>query len=173
MTNLKAKLNGKKGFTLIEMLVVIAIIAVLVAIIIPTVSSATSKAAAATNAANLRSLKAEIVTAILANDTDKITKNDSGEITAISISTPAMKEIKDGCKKNDSTNATITIAATAPAAANNSDFTLVISGNEYTLYYSGRTINNYANYADVGSFAASNPNPNPNPDPNPNPNPDE
>lgn len=52
------KMN-KKGFTLIEMLVVIAIIAVLVAIIIPTVTAATTKAAAATNAANLRSIQAE------------------------------------------------------------------------------------------------------------------
>ena len=51
------KLN-KKGFTLIEMLVVIAIIAILVAIIIPTVTSATTKAKASTDAANLRSAKA-------------------------------------------------------------------------------------------------------------------
>ena len=58
------KLN-KKGFTLIEMLVVIAIIAVLVSIVIPTVTSATDKAAAATNAANLRSVKAEMVTKML------------------------------------------------------------------------------------------------------------
>ena len=55
------KMN-KKGFTLIEMLVVIAIIAVLVAIIIPTVSSATVKAAAAADAANLRALVAEAST---------------------------------------------------------------------------------------------------------------
>lgn len=48
--------KNDKGFTLIEMLVVIAIIAVLVAIIIPTVTSATNKAAAATDAANLRSV---------------------------------------------------------------------------------------------------------------------
>ena len=45
-----------KGFTLIEMLVVIAIIAVLVAIIIPVISNATSKAKAATDAANLRTI---------------------------------------------------------------------------------------------------------------------
>ena len=49
-------LRNKKGFTLIEMLVVIAIIAVLVSIIIPTVTSATDKAAAAADAANLRSI---------------------------------------------------------------------------------------------------------------------
>ena len=61
------KMN-KKGFTLIEMLVVIAIIAVLVAIIIPTVTSATTKASAAANAANLRSVKAEITTAMLTSD---------------------------------------------------------------------------------------------------------
>ena len=60
------KMN-KKGFTLIEMLVVIAIIAVLVSIIIPTVTSATDKAAAATNAANLRSYKAAVTTAFLAD----------------------------------------------------------------------------------------------------------
>ena len=79
------KMN-KKGFTLIEMLVVIAIIAVLVAIIIPVVTSSTDKAAAATNAANLRSLKAEAVTASLTGQTEtanlKITYT-KGNITAI------------------------------------------------------------------------------------------
>lgn len=45
---------SKKGFTLIEMLVVIAIVAILVSIIIPTISHATEKAKAATDAANLR-----------------------------------------------------------------------------------------------------------------------
>ena len=59
---------NNKGFTLIEMLVVIAIIAILVAIIIPTVMHSTDKAAAATNAANLRSYKAELTTALLAGD---------------------------------------------------------------------------------------------------------
>ena len=48
--------KNRKGFTLIEMLVVIAIIAILVAIIIPTVSNATLRAKAATDAANLRSV---------------------------------------------------------------------------------------------------------------------
>ena len=52
------KMN-KKGFTLIEMLVVIAIIAVLVSIIVPTVSSATMKSKGAADAANLRTITAE------------------------------------------------------------------------------------------------------------------
>ena len=54
------KLHSKKGFTLIEMLVVIAIIAILVAVIVPTVTTATAKAKAATDAANLRAVAAEI-----------------------------------------------------------------------------------------------------------------
>ena len=74
------KMN-KKGFTLIEMLVVIAIIAVLVAIIIPTVSSATGKAAAATNAANLRSMVAEATNKHLSADT-----TSTGNVT-VSITT--------------------------------------------------------------------------------------
>ena len=49
-------MRKKKGFTLIEMLVVIAIIAVLVSIVIPVVSNSTTKAKAAADAANLRSV---------------------------------------------------------------------------------------------------------------------
>lgn len=61
------KLKNKKGFTLIEMLVVIAIIAILVAIVIPTVSNATRKAKAAADAANLRSLQGVANTALMNN----------------------------------------------------------------------------------------------------------
>lgn len=53
------KMN-KKGFTLIEMLVVIAIIAVLVAIIIPVISAATEKAKESSDAANIRSAIAQV-----------------------------------------------------------------------------------------------------------------
>ncbi len=59
------KMN-KKGFTLIEMLVVIAIIAVLVSIVIPTVTSATEKAKEAADAANIRAAIAEVTTNALA-----------------------------------------------------------------------------------------------------------
>ena len=58
----------KKGFTLIEMLVVIAIIAVLVAIIIPVVVASTDKAEAAADAANLRSVLGEANTLLMTNN---------------------------------------------------------------------------------------------------------
>lgn len=53
-------MHNKKGFTLIEMLVVIAIIAILVAIIIPVITTATRKAKAAADAANLRVALSEL-----------------------------------------------------------------------------------------------------------------
>lgn len=96
--------RNKKGFTLIEMLVVIAIIAVLVAIVIPTVSSSTDKAGAAANAANLRAIVAEATTKLLASDA-----SDSGNVqltftygvvTGIKISENAPKSAKVGnCAK--------------------------------------------------------------------------
>ena len=49
------KFTNKKGFTLMEMLIVVAIIAILVAIAIPTFTGAMNKAKAATDLANIRS----------------------------------------------------------------------------------------------------------------------
>ena len=60
----------RKGFTLIEMLVVIAIIAILVAVIVPTVVSATTKAKAATDAANLRTILGEANIKLVDSDVD-------------------------------------------------------------------------------------------------------
>lgn len=52
--------KAKKGFSLLEMMVVIAVIAILVSIIIPVMGGSTIKANAATNAANLRSVEGMI-----------------------------------------------------------------------------------------------------------------
>ena len=61
-------MRNKKGFTLIEMLVVIAIIAILVAVVIPVVNNSTEKAKAATDAANLRAVYAELNIHVLNGD---------------------------------------------------------------------------------------------------------
>ena len=63
------KKMNKKGFTLIEMLVVIAIIAVLVSIVIPVVGNSTEKAKEAADAANIRSAIAEVTVKALGDGT--------------------------------------------------------------------------------------------------------
>lgn len=74
------KMN-KKGFTLIEMLVVIAIIAILVAIVIPVVGNSTEKAKEAKDAANIRAAIAEVTTTALTGTATpvEVTLSQSGE----------------------------------------------------------------------------------------------
>ena len=77
------KMN-KKGFTLIEMLVVIAIIAILVAIIIPTVLGSSTKAKAGTDAANLRSVIAEAYINVMSDAKYKFTGSGTGSVSLLS-----------------------------------------------------------------------------------------
>ena len=68
MNGLREKFRNKKGFTLIEMLIVVAIIAILIAVSIPLVGNALDRAKHATDAANERAAKAEIILQYLAGD---------------------------------------------------------------------------------------------------------
>ena len=71
------KKNNNKGFTLMEMLIVVAIIAVLVAIAIPVFTNQLEKAREATDAANIRSAYAEVMACALtdaADTTNGVTK---------------------------------------------------------------------------------------------------
>ena len=81
------KLMNKKGFTLMEMLIVVAIIVILVAIAIPTFSSSLDDAKAATDAANLRGAKgiAEIADMTASGWKDIIGNDyaDDGEFTLV------------------------------------------------------------------------------------------
>ena len=111
------KKMNKKGFTLIEMLVVIAIIAILVAIVIPVVTNSTKKAAAATNAANLRSLVAEASTDFLAGTNDSTgmihttIANDGTPSFAVQDSAPKSKAVAGTINANVA--ATVTFDATS------------------------------------------------------------
>lgn len=80
------KKNNNKGFTLMEMLIVVAIIAVLVAIAIPVFTNQLEKAREATDAANIRSAYAEVMACALTNDVNNkngvlVDQKTAGEFT--------------------------------------------------------------------------------------------
>lgn len=80
------KKNNNKGFTLMEMLIVVAIIAVLVAIAIPVFTNQLEKAREATDMANIRSAYAEVMACALTDtpsDANKVSKgnNQAGDTT--------------------------------------------------------------------------------------------
>ena len=131
------KKMNKKGFTLIEMLVVIAIIAVLVSIIIPTVTSATGKAAAATNAANLRSVKAAVTTAYLSGDLDVDTTGDCTTACKDIIDLPQSKKVGNDVGEVDMV------------------ITFDADKEEFTCTYASKTINDFATYAEDAAWPTS------------------
>ena len=69
------KFTNKKGFTLMEMLIVVAIIAVLVAIVIPTFASQLNKARVSTDEANIRSGYADVMLKILTEENGAVADN--------------------------------------------------------------------------------------------------
>ena len=75
------KKNNNKGFTLMEMLIVVAIIAVLVAIAIPVFTNQLEKSREATDAANIRSAYAEVMAAALTGATKDEAANNKVDVT--------------------------------------------------------------------------------------------
>lgn len=63
------KMKNSKGFTLMEMLIVVAIIAVLVAVMIPVMTNQLERSREAADAANIRAAYAEVMAAALTGDT--------------------------------------------------------------------------------------------------------
>ena len=85
------KIKNTKGFTLMEMLIVVAIIAILIAIAIPTFTTQLEKAREAADIANIRSAYSEAMVKYLdgATQEDKKTPDTSAK-------TPAMTQTTEG-----------------------------------------------------------------------------
>jgi prepilin-type N-terminal cleavage/methylation domain-containing protein len=110
------KKMNKKGFTLIEMLVVIAIIAVLVSIIVPAVGNSTTKAKAATDAANLRSVIAEAQINILSDDSFTLPAVDaSGNPTSVAVAASYYTDVE--CATNSGWDLAVTVDSTGKVTA--------------------------------------------------------
>lgn len=83
------KARGKKGFTLMEMLIVVAIIAILIAIAIPIFTTQLNKARIAADEANIRSGYALVVSTVMTDSPAPADKAIYGLNTDGTISTGA------------------------------------------------------------------------------------
>lgn len=84
MKTLKNKMKNKKGFTLMEMLIVVAIMVVLVAVAVPTFTSQINRANEAADDANLKAAKAVAMSTFLLDPSTAGTKYfnpDKGDLT--------------------------------------------------------------------------------------------
>lgn len=86
------KKNNKKGFTLVELVIVVAVMAVLVAVAIPTVSSITDSAKSAVANTNCRTIESMIKLAIA----DSAKEGDGAGAASVTIIDKALTDAKLG-----------------------------------------------------------------------------
>lgn len=80
------KKRNQKGFTIMEMLIVVAIIAVLVAIAIPTFNSALTKSKEAADVANIRAAYAEMMMDYMMDNKQLTADQIKGKIGSLNFS---------------------------------------------------------------------------------------
>ena len=113
------KLSKKKGFTLMEMMIVVAIIATLSAIIIPTFKGALDRANAVADEANLRACYAEVMANAVLEGKGPVAPKDGKEITVSGV-----KYTLHGSAKFEVKGGQLIITYTGPGGNN-----AVIPGN--------------------------------------------
>ena len=91
------KIKSKKGFTLIEMLIVVGIIGILVAVSIPMVNSSLEKARVATDLANERSAKSAALVIYMTGDIQSGGVNGEASAKDISVNVTSDKPSSYPC----------------------------------------------------------------------------
>ncbi len=131
MMNKMRKMKNKKGFTLMEMLIVVAIIAILIAIAIPTFASSLNKARVATDEANIRAGYASVMADVLTNEGE-----NSGET--------GQKPKEYTLKVDGSVNSGA--AAEYKCKGNNTDAAVEVGGVKVGAWSKGNTVSYTYNY---------------------------
>ena len=130
MMNKMRKMKNKKGFTLMEMLIVVAIIAILIAIAIPTFANSLNKARVATDEANIRAGYASVMADVLTNEGE-----NSGE-TGQKPKTYTLN-----------TDGSVTAGGTAYACKGNNDATVKVGGVDVSAWKKGASVTYEYDYA--------------------------
>lgn len=144
------KKQGKKGFTLMELLIVVAIIAVLVAIAIPLFTNQLEKSREAVDEANIRDAYAVCTSALLTNsnqeavaksETDKIkytVTEDSGTVTQVTAEvTLTQKEDNWQGGAPDSIGGIVLGENNTPVAGGTA--TVTVTSSETTIKFNAKT----------------------------------
>ena len=109
------KKNNKKGFTLVELVIVVAVMAILVAVAIPTVASITSSAQTSTDKSNARTIESMIKLEMA--ETSATSATESVVASAIAKAKLGISEEKDFYYMIKTGECTITAPASGTAAA--------------------------------------------------------
>lgn len=124
MKKLCKQLKNRKGFTLIELVIVVAILGILAAVITPVIIGQVSKAYTATDTANVRSVYNAAVLYLTEQEIAGTLSYNSGTITPAQLSTylggvdGTYSATYTYTPAENGTNATFTVTATYKSARN-------------------------------------------------------
>ena len=143
-----AKKKNKKGFTLVELVIVVAVLIIIAGIAIPTVHNVIDNANKATDASNAQSIELAIKTygAEKAADTDAPTISDdklTSLLTAYGVNLDVGEPKQSGCEYYyNNTTGKVVVAKSNPDSASDSAYIELKSSSTFSYADSKVTISN-------------------------------